>query len=188
MVTAIAVTRRVLGELAEWFENKQLDAKRMAPKPLSRCLVLSVFVACNLMNIASADDWQLRGSIDLGYANAFQSNQELPFRSKVTAYRLNEFSPNIGMFYLRKAISEGSRWGMEFGAQAGYDTDGQVPGSDRLSGYSILRYLSRANVSYLAPIGNGLTLTAGLMNSFLGFDSFYARDNFNVTRSWGSDY
>jgi len=160
----------------------------MTPKTLSPRLVLSVFIASNWLNTAIADDWQLSGSIDLSYANAFQSSQELPFRSRATSYRLNEFSPNIGMVYLRKAVSETSRWGMEIGGQAGYDTDGQVPGSDRLPGYSILRYLSRANVSYLAPIGNGLTLTAGLMNSFLGFDSFYAKDNFNVTRSWGSEY
>jgi len=57
-----------------------------------------------------------------------------------------------------------------------------------LPGYSILRYLSRANVSYLAPVGNGLRLTAGLMNSFFGFETLYAKDNFNYSRSWLSDY
>lgn len=154
---------------------------------LYRC-IFWVFVTLNLLDTAIADNWQLSATIDLGYANAFQSNQEITFRSRASFYRLNAFSPNIGMFYVRKAVNESSRLGMEIGAQSGYDTDGQIPGSDRLPGYSILRYLSRANVSYLAPIGNGLTLTAGLMNSFLGLDSFYARDNFNVTRSWGSEY
>ncbi|NJD05896.1 MAG: porin, partial [Methylococcaceae bacterium] len=74
------------------------------------------------------------------------------------------------------------------GAQAGYDTDGQVPSSDRLPGSGILRYLSRANVSYLAPVGRGLTLTAGLMNSFIGYESMFAKDNPNYTRSWIADY
>ncbi|MBS4049762.1 MAG: outer membrane beta-barrel protein [Methylomonas sp.] len=137
---------------------------------------------------ADTSEWQVGVTIDLSYANAFQSDDEIAYRSKATTMRLNEFTPNMGMFYLRKLASESSRWGLEIGAQAGYDTDGQVPGSDRLPGYSILRYLSRANVSYLAPIGNGLTLTAGLMNSFIGFESMFAKDNFNYTRSWIADY
>lgn len=138
---------------------------------------------------AEADgDWQMGATLDLSYANAFQSDDRLAYRSKATTMRLNEFSPNMGMFYLKKLASKSSRWGVEIGAQAGYDTDGQVPASDRLPGYSILRYLSRANVSYLAPVGNGLTLSAGLMNSFIGFESMYAKDNFNYTRSWIADY
>lgn len=94
----------------------------------------------------------------------------------------------MGMFYLRKLSDENSRWGMELGAQAGYDTDGQVPNEQRLPGYSILRYLSRANLSYLAPVGKGLTLTAGLMNSFIGYESMFAKDNANYTRTWMADY
>ncbi len=155
---------------------------------LPKTLIFLVLIFFFLSGNANASDWQVGGTVDLSYANAFQSDDELPFRSKVSSSRLNEFSPNIGMFYVRKTASEQSRWGLELGGQAGYDTDGQVPGSDRLPGYSILRYVSRANVSYLAPIGNGLLFTAGLMNSFLGFDSFYAKDNFNTTRSWGSEY
>lgn len=147
----------------------------------------SLLIAVNAQAKANGD-WQLGGAIDLSYANAFQSDDKIAYRSKATTMRLNEFSPNMGMFYLKKLASASSRWGLEIGAQAGYDTDGQVPGSDRLPGYSLLRYLSRANASYLAPVGNGLTLTAGLMNSFIGFESMYAKDNFNYSRSWIADY
>ncbi|WP_367156154.1 outer membrane beta-barrel protein [Methylomonas sp. HYX-M1] len=156
---------------------------KRAPIGMTTLLMLAATVPT-----AVAGDWQMGAAIDLSYANAFQSGDRLAFRSKATTMRLNAFSPNMGMFYLRKLASENSRWGVDIGAHAGYDTDGQVPGSDRLPGYSILRYLSRANVSYLAPIGNGLSLTAGLMNSFIGFESLYAKDNFNYTRSWIADY
>lgn len=137
---------------------------------------------------ANASEWQYGAAIDLSYAHAFQTDQAIPWRSKATSYRLNEFAPNMGMFYLRKPVDAGSRWGVEIGAHAGYDTDGQVPAMERLPGHSLLRYLSAANLSYLAPIGNGLKLTAGLMNSFIGFESIYAKDNPNYTRSWIADY
>jgi hypothetical protein len=51
-----------------------------------------------------------------------------------------------------------------------------------------LRHFGRANLSYLAPVGNGLTVQAGLFNSFIGYDSLYAKDNINYTRPWGGDY
>lgn len=139
---------------------------------------------------AVADDslWQYGAAIDIAYANAFQSSDEMFWRSKATNMRLNSFAPNMGMFYLRRLVDENSRWGFELGAQAGYDTDGQVPSEQRIPGHSILRYLSRANVSYLAPVGKGLTLTAGLMNSFIGYESMFAKDNANYTRAWMADY
>jgi hypothetical protein len=110
------------------------------------------------------------------------------WRSKATNMRLNSFAPNMGMFYLRRQVGENSRLGFELGVQAGYDTDGQVPSEQRMPGHSILRYLSRANVSYLVPVGKGLTLTAGLMNSFIGYESMFAKDNANYTRAWMADY
>lgn len=147
---------------------------------------MSVF--CCAAGIAEQSQWEYDGMIDLAYANAFQSDENISWRGKATSQRLNRFAANMGMFYLRKPAAEQSRWGAELGAQAGYDTDGQVPAEQRLPGYSILRYVSRANVSYLAPVGNGLNLTAGLMNSFIGFESMFAKDNPNYTRSWMADY
>jgi len=43
-------------------------------------------------------------------------------------------------------------------------------------------------VSYLAPIGAGLTLQGGIFNSLIGYDGLYAKDNFAYTRPWGADY
>jgi hypothetical protein len=43
-------------------------------------------------------------------------------------------------------------------------------------------------VSYLAPVGKGLTLQGGIFSSLIGYDSLYAKDNFNYTRPWGADY
>ncbi len=111
--------------------------------------------------LAGSGLWQYGAAIDVSYANALQTEDETLWRSKATNMRLNNFNPNMGMAYLRKLSDEQSRWGMELGVQAGYDTDGQVPAEKRLPGYSILRYISRANISYLAPVGKGLSLTGG---------------------------
>lgn len=135
-----------------------------------------------------AGDWHYGAYIDLSYSANFNRSDPHPWRSKATTYRLSEFSPNMGMFYLRKDVKPDSRWGFELGGHAGYDTDLQVPAESRLGGADVLRYLSRANVSYLAAVGNGLKVTAGLMNSFIGYESLYAKDNPNYTRSWIADY
>lgn len=132
--------------------------------------------------------WHYGAYVDLSYPANFNSGDTHPWRSKATTYRLSEFSPNMGMLYIKKEASQDSRWGLEFGGQAGYDTDLQLPATSRLPGADILRYFSRANISYLAPVGNGLTLTGGLINSFIGFESMYAKDNPNYTRSWIADY
>lgn len=153
--------------------------------------IAALFCVC--LTVASAEDTTEGGLqhgayIDLSYANDLDGSGRVPWRSKLTTNRLNQFDPNMGLAYVKKTPTDRLPWGFEFGVQGGYDTDGQVPSSGRLPGYSILRYLSRANVSYRAPWGKGLDLTAGLMNSFIGFESFYAKDNPNYTRTWIADY
>ena len=92
--------------------------------------------------------------------------------------------------YVRKDATESSRWGTEWLVQAGEDSkafgfDANLP---KVSGSDVWRHFGRANVSYLAPAGNGLTLQAGLFNSFIGYESLYAKDNGNYTRAWIADY
>jgi hypothetical protein len=94
--------------------------------------------------------------------------------------------------YVRKDVSVRSRWGLEFGLQEGNDAEGLVPpsisGRDKPVDHARqLKHFSRANVSYLAPVGNGLTLKAGLFNSYIGYQSIYSRYNLNYTRSYMAD-
>ncbi len=94
--------------------------------------------------------------------------------------------------YVRKDVTPQSRWGMEFGGQTGYDTDALVlepiPGRRKpVDGADTLRHFSRANVSYLVPVGNGLKLTGGLINSYIGYQSIYSKNNLNYTRSYMAD-
>jgi hypothetical protein len=92
--------------------------------------------------------------------------------------------------YVRKDATETSRIGMELGIQGGYDSVdfAFLQGEKKVAGADMLRHIHRANVSYLAPLGNGLAVTVGLFNSLMGYESLYAKDNANYTRSWIADY
>lgn len=79
---------------------------------------------------------------------------------------------------------------MELFAQAGKDSInfGFSATAPNVDGANVLRHLGAANLSYLAPVGNGLTVEGGLFSSLIGYDSLYAKDNFEYTRPWGGDY
>ncbi|MEK6526039.1 MAG: outer membrane beta-barrel protein, partial [Nitrospirota bacterium] len=138
---------------------------------------------------AERTDWHYGTYLDLNYTVNFNFPENHQFRSRTTTSRGNELSPNVALGYVRKDITAQSRWGMELAVQGGYDTKEFAFGQDRplLGGADTLRHFSRANVSYLAPVGKGLTLTAGLFNSLIGYESLYAKDNANYTRSWIAD-
>ncbi|HSA86530.1 MAG TPA: outer membrane beta-barrel protein [Nitrospira sp.] len=136
--------------------------------------------------------WRYGAYLDLSYAVNFNFPENHRWRSKLTTQRVNELTPNMVLGYVWKDMNESSRWGMELAIQGGYDPDGQVPqeipGRDRpLPGAETLKHFSRANASYLAPVGTGVKLTAGLFNSFIGYESFYAKNNFNYTRTYLPD-
>ena len=137
--------------------------------------------------------WHYGAYLDLSYPIDFNFPDNRRWRSKVTTQRVNELTPNMIEGYVRKDVDESSRWGMEFAVQGGYDITGQVPNASLRHGqpYSnadTFSHFARANVSYLAPVGTGLKLTAGLFNSYIGYESFYAKDNFNYTRAYLPDY
>lgn len=138
---------------------------------------------------ASASDWHYGAYVDVGYIGNFNFPDNQLWRSRSTAAHHNQLSPNMGLAYVRKDAAESSRWGMELGFQGGRDSEefAFLPGERRVDGSDVLRHIHRANASYLAPIGKGLTVTAGLFNSLIGYESLYAKDNVNYTRSWIAD-
>jgi len=135
-------------------------------------------------------DWHYGGFVDLAYSLDFNYPSNHLFRNRTTTPRVNELDLNMGALYIRKDISNGSPWGMELTGQGGQDAKefGFAVNQPKVGSSDQLRHFGRANVSYLAPVGKGLTVQAGLFNSFLGYDSLYAKDNFNYTRPWGGDY
>jgi hypothetical protein len=81
---------------------------------------------------------------------------------------------------------------MKFGLQTGVDTEGLVPSSpppanEPVSNADTLRHLYRANFSYLFAAGSGLRVTGGLINSYIGYESYLAIENPNYTRGYKID-
>lgn len=140
-----------------------------------------------------SSEWHYGGSIDLSYGVNFNFPENHLWRSKSTTPSINEPALNMAVGYVTKDATVQSRWGLEFGLQEGNDVEGLVPHSvpdrDKPVGHAEqLKHFSRANVSYLAPVGNGLMLTAGLFNSYIGYQSLYSRYNLNYTRSYMADF
>lgn len=133
--------------------------------------------------------WFYGGFVDAAYLLDFNHPSNDLFRSRNTAYKVDEPIVNMAAAYLRKTASESSRWGLELTTQGGQDTRifGFSATAPNLPGFRGLRHLGPTDVSYLAPFGKGLTVQAGIFSSLIGYDSLYGKDNFNYTRPWEAD-
>ena len=138
----------------------------------------------------SKPKWQYGGFIDVGYLLDFNHPANRVFRSRGTAWHVDRVQLNMAGIYLRKKADEKSRWGVELTAQMGKDVEvfGFSATAPNIGGFKFLRHLGPTNVSYLAPVGKGLALQAGIFLSLIGYDSLYAKDNFEYTRPWGADF
>lgn len=184
-------SRPVIGLLAVFLLASPLHAQETHPGPSERSDPLAVVSSANpSQDNSGLPDWHYGAYLDLSYIVNFNFPENHRWRSRTTATRHNELAPNMALAYVRKDATSESRWGMEFGVQGGYDSKSFafLHGEPEVGGSDTLRHFSRANVSYLAPIGGkDLTVTAGLFNSLIGYESLYAKDNFNYTRSWMAD-
>src|SRR5215470_3303100 len=138
----------------------------------------------------SSSSWHYGGFFDAGYLLDFNHPANRVFRGRGTTWHVDRPQVNMAAFYVRKKPTEDSRWGLELTAQAGKDAElfGFSATAPNIGGYRFLRQFGPTNVSYLAPVGKGLTIQGGIFNSFIGYDSLYAKDNFNYTRPWGADF
>lgn len=134
--------------------------------------------------------WHYGGFADFGYLLDFNHPANDIFRSRGTTWHVDDVHLNMAAAYIKKDPTDQSRWGTQLTVQGGKDSQifGFSATAPNLPGYRGLRHLGLANVSYLAPVGKGLTLQGGIFGSLIGYDSLYARDNFEYTRPWGADF
>jgi hypothetical protein len=137
----------------------------------------------------AASTWQYGAFVDAAYLFDFNHPANDLFRSRGTAYKVDEPLVNMAAAYVQKNASESSRLGLQFTVQAGQDTRvfGFSATAPNLPGSSGLRHLGPTTISYLVPLGKGVTIQGGIFSSLIGYDSLYAKDNFNYTRPWGAD-
>lgn len=142
------------------------------------------------MSQPASPAWQYGGFFDVGYLLDFNHPDNHLFRSRGTTWRVDELDLNLAAVSVRKKASEQSRWGAELTLQGGKDSElfGFSATAPNLEGSKWLRHVGLADVSYLAPAGNGLTIQGGIFGSFIGYDSLYAKDNLSYSRPWGADF
>jgi hypothetical protein len=139
---------------------------------------------------ATSSEWQYGGFLDGAYIFDGNDPDNHVFRSRGTTWHVNNWYVNMAAAYAKKKATEQSRWGAEVEVQEGKDDEifGFSATAPNLKGADFLRHLGLADVSYLAPVGKGLTIQGGIFASLIGYDALYAKDNFNYTRPWGADY
>jgi len=136
--------------------------------------------------------WHYQLYADVGYASSDTTPGNHEWRSKSTTSSLDSLEIFLGMGSVRKEATADSRWGLELGLQTGLDSEGLVtapppPALEPIPNANSWRHLYRANVSYLFDAGRGLRLTGGLINSYIGYESYLAIDNPNYTHGYISD-
>jgi hypothetical protein len=110
------------------------------------------------------------------------------WRSKGTTPIVNRLELNNATLWAGRASTRDSRWGFQFGVQAGEDVD-NLESVEAGNSADVLKHLYYTNVSYLAAVGGReLLLTGGLIPGHLGYENFQAIDNPSYTRVYGVDY
>ena len=99
----------------------------------------------------------------------------------------NTFAIQQYWIEMNKAPTEESRAGFNIALQGGeFCTQGGCAAGVQglpVSANSNTVHLYTANVSYMAPIGSGLTITAGIMPTLIGYEVENQNGNFFITRS-----
>ena len=121
----------------------------------------------------------LEGSYTQNFNNPSNRINEL----RIFDVNSNQVRPNLAAFVLqREAKAEGTGWdrfGFHVKFNAGRDSD--FIGGTNLSPWTDFQEFY---VQYLAPVGQGLNIQAGQINSLVGYEVVESPYNANYSRSW----
>jgi hypothetical protein len=102
----------------------------------------------------------------------------------------NNFSLNQASIIFERApdLSQGRRFGGRLDLQFGQATDTLQGNPANEPRHQIYRNIFQAYGTYIAPVGNGLTLDFGKWSSSLGLENNYTKDQMNYSRSYYFDF
>jgi hypothetical protein len=127
-------------------------------------------------------DVQVTGVVD-GYYS-YNSNQVDMFsQGRAFDVRHNSFSLQLARLGLTKEASLDSPLGFQFDIGLGETVDRIISVSDAQQNEST-KHILQAYVSYVAPIGKGLTIDFGKMYTPVGAEVIDTANNFNYSRGW----
>ena len=156
-------------------------------------LLLPLTFAAPAPGHAALSDWVYGVYVDAGYLKSDNEPENRTWRSKGTTFKLDGIEANMITGFVRKVASTSSRWGFEVGLQTGVDTDGLVtsappPSYEPVSDADNWTTLAPSYLSYLFPVGNGLSVDGGLLSGHIAYESYHSMPNPNYTRGYLTDY
>jgi hypothetical protein len=144
-------------------------------------------VAALVFVTASAHAQVFTGFVDVAYlwnGNRPANHQNFVPGSGTTGHQANELTLNLAQVQWTRATSATEPVGFTLALVAGEGADVVHAGEPR--GADAWRHLYQASLAY--RLRNGVVLEAGVYPSHIGFEGFYAKDNWNYTRSWLGEF
>jgi hypothetical protein len=125
----------------------------------------------------------LYGYLEGSYTQNFNNPASRINQLRIFDVNSNQFRPNLAQVVLeREAKADGVAWdrfGFHVKFNAGRDSD--FIGGTNLSTWADFQEFY---VQYLAPVGRGLNIQAGQINSLVGYEVVESPRNANYSRSW----
>ena len=123
------------------------------------------------------------GYLEGSYTQNFNNPASRINQLRIFDVNSNQFRPNLAQIVVeREAKADGQGWdrvGFHVKFNAGRD-------SDFIGGFNISQWadVQEFYVQYLAPVGGGLNIQAGQINSVVGYEVVESPRNANYSRSW----
>ncbi len=145
-------------------------------------LLLFGFVSVSQAAVLTKEDFNLYGYVEASYTHNFNNPNSQANALRIFDPDANSFRPNLAqMVFEKEAKSAGSntdRGG--FRIKLNYGEDAQLTGGTAPDDFDF----QEAYAQYIAPVGNGLDLRIGKMNTLIGYEVIESPLNHNFSRSW----
>ena len=123
------------------------------------------------------------GYLEGSYTQNFNNPSNRINQLRIFDVNSNQFRPNLAQFVLeREAKADGSGWD-RFGFHVKFNAgrDSAFIGGTNLSTWADFQEFY---VQYIAPVGRGLNIQVGQINSLVGYEVVESPRNANYSRSW----
>ncbi len=145
-------------------------------------LLIVGFLSVSHAAVLSKEDFNLYGYVDASYTHNFNNPNSQMNANRIFDIDANSFRTHMAQLVFEKeAKSDGAiadRAG--FRIKLNFGEDAKLTGG---SGGDDVDY-QEAYVQYIAPIGNGLDVRIGRMNTLIGYEVIESPLNPNFSRSW----
>ena len=167
----------------ETSEGMMRNMKNLCVMFVSTGLLVGGFFSVSQAALLSKEDFNIYGFVDTSYTQNFNNPANKVNQNRIFDVDSNSFRLQLAQIVLEKegktggalADAAGFRIKLNFGEDAEF-TGGSAGGDDV--------DFQEAYIQFIAPVGNGLDLRMGRMNTLIGYEVIESPYNPNFSRSW----